>query len=122
MIPFSIAMAAVVFSSTPLLGADWAGGCPMGVDFPTDAIGRSEQVVRRAYGRPLGMQDFTLGSGVNAARLSLRRKFPGARYAHLPVRELGWARGQCRIVVWFIRRGADWNAVHALRSNAAAEF
>lgn len=96
--------------------------CPLRAEFVPSAVGQSERALRRAYGAPTGGQDFILAQGLNPSRRSLRTLYPGSRFDRLLVRELGWAKADCRLIVWFVRRDGVWTAVQALRSNAVGEF
>ena len=103
--------------------ANWERApCPLRAEYITSPVGQSERALRQAYGAPAGGQEFLLARGINVSRRSLRTLYPGSRFDRLPVRELGWVKGDCRLVVWFVQRRGVWTAVQALRSNAASEF
>ena len=110
-------------ATTARAGASWERSpCPLRAEYITSPVGRSERALRQAYGAPAGSQEFLLARGINVSRRSLRTLYPGSRFDHLPVRELGWVKRDCRLVIWFVQRGGIWTAVQALRSNAASEF
>lgn len=120
----SLLLATSLFAATT---ASAKGGwervpCPLRAEFIAAPVGRSEPALRQAYGAPAGGQTFLLAQGMNVSRRSLRTLYPGSRFDRLPVRELGWIKGDCRLVVWFVSRAGKWTAVQARRSNADGEF
>lgn len=115
--------ASILSASAPMATArQVVAPCPLRADFVKEPVGRTENALRKAYGRPAGGQDFLLANGLNPYRRSLRTLYPSAKFDRLPIRELGWLKGDCRLIVWFVRRAGTWTAVQALRSNTAGEF
>lgn len=118
-----VLLSAMMIGSPAEVGAGWGNArCPLRAEFVHGPVGQSERTLRRIYGLPVGGQDFLLAQGLNPSRRSLRTLYPDARFDRLPVRELGWANADCRLIVWFVRHDGVWTAVQALRSNATGEF
>lgn len=117
----SVALVLLVTGTSAAIGEGGAR-CPLRAEFVSAPVGHSERALRKAYGVPTGGQDFLLGRGLNASRRSLRSLYPGARFDRLRIRELGWARGDCRLVAWLVQKSGRWVVVQALRSNLEGEF
>ena len=73
------------------------------------------------YGAPAYDERFTLEEGLGPDNRTLLNALPLTANAKRTVRELGWRAADCALQIWFVERGGEWTAVHALRRSGDGE-
>jgi hypothetical protein len=86
--------------------------------------GASEEQVRAALPQPLTTDEFRLGQRPDEFHVELQNYYPLSQpdNANILIHEWGWARGDCRLTLWFHDVDGVWKVVSGLEWNRQMEF
>ena len=103
---------------------DWAKGPCTKVEPVPSLNGLSLKEAEETLG-PAGRKDsFLMGERQDELHVALQNTYPLSKpeNAKVPLQELTWTQGGCRLTMWFHKVKDTWKSFENVRSSSSAEF
>lgn len=103
---------------------DWAKGPCGGAERVDGLDGQSEAAIEALLGRAEASASFRMHERPGELHIVLQNHYPlrKAENRDVEIREHNWTKGDCRLTIWFHRRGAEWTSFENRRYSKDAEF